>query len=137
MWISLKLEVVIKRKSYSWDVRIFYSIIWNVIKSTWTASKVSKQTIQNIAVEIVEYSTFSSEILYRRLDFGINILDEPVELFSVQEIDVSASPTRKRTESDDLSKEDTNSVSLCALSLRKPGEEDCLYKKKNRRKSKN
>ena len=125
MWISLKLEVVIKRKSYSWDVRIFYSIIWNVIKSTWTASKVSKQTIQNIAMETVEYSTFSSEILYRRLDFVINILDEPVELFSVQEIDVSV-PTRKRTVSDDLSKEDTNSVSLCALCLRKSGEEDCL-----------
>ena len=75
-------------------------------------------------MEIVEYSTFSSEILYRRLDFGSNILEEPVELFSVQEIDVSV-PTRKLTVSDDLSKEDTNSVSLCALSLRKPGEEDC------------
>ena len=35
-------DVVIKRKSYSWDVCICYLIIWNVFKSTWTASKVSK-----------------------------------------------------------------------------------------------
>ena len=74
-------------------------------------------------METVEYSTLSSEILYRRLDFGINILDEPVELFSVQEIEVNV-PTRKRTVF--VQTEDTNSVSLCALSLTKPWEEDCL-----------
>ena len=68
-------------------------------------------------METVEYSTLSSEILYRRLDFGINILDEPVELFSVQEIEVNV-PTRKRTVF--VQTEDTNSVSLCALSLTKP-----------------
>ena len=38
--------------------------------------------------------TFSREI-YRRLDFGINILDEPDERISVEEIEVSV-PTRKR-----------------------------------------
>ena len=49
----------------------------------------------------IEYSTISSEILYRRLDFGIhNILDEPDERISVQEIDVSV-PTRKCTISDE------------------------------------
>ena len=48
--------------------------------------------------------TFASEI-YRRLDFGINILDEPNERISVQEIEVSV-PTRKRTISDDSSEED-------------------------------
>ena len=53
--------------------------------------------------------TFSREI-YRRLDFGINILDEPDERISVQEIEVSV-PTRKRRISDDLSEEDSNSVS--------------------------
>ena len=54
--------------------------------------------------------TFASEI-YRRLDFGINILDEPNERISVQEIEVNV-PTRKRTISDDSSEEDSNSVSL-------------------------
>ena len=49
--------------------------------------------------------TFSSEI-YRRLDFGINILDEPDKRISVQEIEVSV-PTRKRRISDDLSEEDS------------------------------
>ena len=58
--------------------------------------------------------TFSREI-YRRLDFGINILDEPDERISVQEIEVSF-PTCKRRISDDLSEEDSNSVSL----VRKP-----------------
>ena len=53
--------------------------------------------------------TFSREI-YRRLDFGINILDEPDERISVQEIEVSV-PTCKRWISDDLSEEDSNSVS--------------------------
>ena len=43
--------------------------------------------------------TFSSEI-YRRLDFGINILDEPDERISVQEIEVNV-PTRKRRISND------------------------------------
>ena len=54
--------------------------------------------------------TFSSEI-YRRVDFGINILDEPDDRISVQEIEVSV-PTRKRRISNDLSEEDSNSVSL-------------------------
>ena len=58
--------------------------------------------------------TFSSEI-YRRLNFGINILDEPDEHISVQEIEVSV-PTRRRRISVDLSEGDTNSVSL----VRKP-----------------
>ena len=58
--------------------------------------------------------TFSSEI-YRRLNFGINILNEPDEHISVQEIEVSV-PTRKRRISHDLSEEDSNSVSL----VRKP-----------------
>ena len=53
--------------------------------------------------------TFSREI-YRRLDFGINILDEPDERISVQETEVSF-PTCKRRISDDLSEEDSNSVS--------------------------
>ena len=53
--------------------------------------------------------TFSHEI-YKRLDFGINILDEPHERISVQEIEVSV-PTCKRRISDDLSEEDSNSVS--------------------------
>ena len=52
--------------------------------------------------------TFSREI-YRRLDFGINILDEPDERISVQEI--NSVPTCKRWISDDLSEEDSNSVS--------------------------
>ena len=54
--------------------------------------------------------TFWGEI-YRCLDFGINILDEPFERISVQEIEVSV-PTRKRRIRDDLSEEDSNSVSL-------------------------
>ena len=58
--------------------------------------------------------TFSSEI-YRRLDYGISIYDEPDERISFQEIEVSV-PTRKRRISDDLSEEDSNSVSL----VRKP-----------------
>ena len=58
--------------------------------------------------------TFSSE-MYRRLNFGINILDEPDEHISVQEIEVSVA-TRKRRISDDLSQEDSNSVSF----VRKP-----------------
>ena len=53
--------------------------------------------------------TFSSEI-YRRLHFGINILDEPDERISAQEIEVSV-PTRKRRISDDLAEDDSNSVS--------------------------
>ena len=54
--------------------------------------------------------TFSSEI-NKCLDFGINIVDEPDERISVQEIEVSV-PTRKRRISRDFSKEDSNSVSL-------------------------
>ena len=54
--------------------------------------------------------TFSNEI-YRRLDFDINILDEPVEGISVQEIEVSV-PTRNRRISDDFFEEESNSVSL-------------------------
>ena len=75
--------------------------------------------------------TFSSEF-YRRLDFGINMLDEPDERISFQETEVSV-PTRKRRISDDLSEEDSNSVSL----VRKPWEEVRLIMKRNRRKSKN
>ena len=60
---------------------------------------------------------FSSDIYwsYRRLDFGINILDEPDERISVKEIEVSV-PTLKRRIGDDLSEEDSNSVSF----VRKP-----------------
>ena len=58
--------------------------------------------------------TFSNEI-YRRLDFGINILDDSDEHISVQEIEVSVA-TRKRRITDDLSEEDSNSVFL----VRKP-----------------
>ena len=54
--------------------------------------------------------TFLSDI-YRSLDFGINILDEPDEHISVKEIEVNV-PTRKRRISDDLSEENSNSVSL-------------------------
>ena len=54
--------------------------------------------------------TCTSEI-YRRLDFSISILDEPVEGISVQEIEVSV-PTRNRRISDDLFEEESNSVSL-------------------------
>ena len=61
--------------------------------------------------------TFSSEI-YRRLDFGINILDEPEERISVPKIEVSV-PICKRRIGDDLSEEDSNSVSL----VRKSSEE--------------
>ena len=84
-------------------------------------------------METVEYSTLSSEILYRRLDFGINILDEPVELFSVQEIEVNV-PTRKRTVSDDLSKLRTQILFPSALCLWQSLEKKTVYKK-NRRKS--
>ena len=69
--------------------------------------------------------TFSNEI-YRRLDFGINILDEPVEGISVQEIEVSV-PTRNRRISDDLFEEESNSVSLA----RKPWEEGRLETDEN------
>ena len=58
--------------------------------------------------------TFLSDI-YRSLDFGINILDEPDEHISVKEIEVNV-PTRKRRINDDLSEENSNSVSL----VRKP-----------------
>ena len=62
----------------------------------------SKQTMQNVVMVTVELlnMTFSSEI-YRRLDFGINILDEPDESISVQGIEVSV-PTRKHRISNDL-----------------------------------
>ena len=49
--------------------------------------------------------------IYRRVDFGINNLDEPDERTSVEEIEVSV-PTRERRISHDLSEEDSNSVSL-------------------------
>ena len=65
--------------------------------------------------------SFSSEI-YRRLDFGINILDEPDERISVEEIEVSV-PTRKRRISDDLSEEDSNSVSSWESREKKPAYE--------------
>ena len=55
--------------------------------------------------------TFTSEIYTRRLDFGINILDQPDERISVQEIEGSI-PACKRRISNDLSEEDSNSVSL-------------------------
>ena len=58
--------------------------------------------------------TFSSEI-YRRLDFGINILDASDQHISVQEIEVNISSPKRRI-SDDLFEEDSNSVSL----VRKP-----------------
>jgi len=74
--------------------------------------------------------TFSSEI-YRRLDFGMNILDKPEECISVQEIEVSVA-TRKRRISDDLSKEDSNSVSLGEKAVRRSP-----LMKRDRRKSKN
>ena len=45
----------------------------------------------------------------------MNILDEPDECISVQEIEVSV-PTRNRRIGDDLSEEDSNFVSL----VRKP-----------------
>ena len=69
--------------------------------------------------------SFSSEIYrsYRRLEFGINIVDEPDERISVQEIEVSV-PTLKRRIGDDLSEEDLNSVSF----VRKPWEEVRLWK---------
>ena len=49
--------------------------------------------------------------IYRRVDFGINNLDEPDERTSVEEIEVSV-PTREGRISHDLSEEDSNSVSL-------------------------
>ena len=49
--------------------------------------------------------------IYRRVDFGINMLDERDERISVEEIEVSV-PTRERRISHDLSEEDSNSVSL-------------------------
>ena len=52
--------------------------------------------------------------IYRRVDFGINILDERDERTSVEEIEVSV-PTRERRISHDLSEEDSNSVSLGPL----------------------
>ena len=73
--------------------------------------------------------TFLSEI-YRRLDFGINILDEPDEHISVQEIEVSV-PTRKRRISDDLSEEDSFCFPLEKGVRRSP------LMKRNWRKSKN
>ena len=54
--------------------------------------------------------TFTSEI-YTRLVFGINILDEPDERISVQEIEVSI-PASTPKISNDLSEEDSNSVFL-------------------------
>ena len=61
--------------------------------------------------------TFSSEI-YRCLDFGISILDETDERISVQQIEVSI-PTRKRRIGDDLSEEDSNTVSLRKKAMRR------------------
>ena len=62
--------------------------------------------------------TFSREI-YRRLDFGINILDEPDERISVKEIEVSV-PTCKRRISDDLSEEDSHFFSREKAGRRSP-----------------
>ena len=50
---------------------------------------------------------------------GINISDEPDEHISVQEIEVSV-PTRKRRISDNLSEEDSNSVSREKAVRRRP-----------------
>ena len=74
--------------------------------------------------------TFSSET-NRCLDFGINIVDEPDERISVQEIVVSV-PTRKRRIRRDFSKEDSNSVSLGEKAVRRSP-----LMKRDRRKSKN
>ena len=48
MWISLKLflEVVIKRKSNSWDVRTLKSIVWNVIELTRDRLKANKNNAE-------------------------------------------------------------------------------------------
>ena len=51
------------------------------------------------------------------VDFGIDILDEPDERISVQENEVNV-PTRRRGKSDDLSEEDSNSVSLSEKAAR-------------------
>ena len=74
--------------------------------------------------------TFSSEI-NRRLDLSINVLDEPDERISVQEIEVSV-PTRKRRISNDFSEEDSNFVSFARRPLRRSP-----LVKRNRRRSKN
>ena len=48
MWISVKLflEVVIKRKSNSWDVRTLKSIVWNVIELTRDRLKANKNNAE-------------------------------------------------------------------------------------------
>ena len=76
--------------------------------------------------------TFSSQIYLQASGFRHQYLDEPDEHISVQEIEVSVF-TRKRRISDDLSEEETTSVSL----VRKPWEEVRLIMKRNSRKSKN
>ena len=71
--------------------------------------------MQNVVMAIVFILNmiFSSEI-YSRLDFGINILDEPDEPISVQGVEASV-PTRKRRISNDLSEEDSKSFSLARM----------------------
>ena len=78
---------------------------------------------------------FSSEIYwsYRRLDFGINILDEPDEHISVKEIEVSV-PTLKRRIGDDLS-EDWTQIKFCFP--REKAVRRSPLVKRNRRKSRN
>ena len=76
----------------------------------------------------VEYWTWPFRVRFT----GVQYLDEPDQHISSQEIEVSV-PTRKRRISDDLSEEDSNSVSL----VRKSWEEVRLIMKRNRRKSKN
>ena len=73
----------------------------------------------------VEYWTWPSRVRFT----GVQYLDEPDEHISAQEIEVSV-PTRKRRISDDLSEEDSNSVSL----VKKSWEEVRLIMKKKKKK---
>ena len=83
-----------------------------------------------MAIFNIEHDLFESDLQASRIRH--QYLDEPDEHISVQEIEVSVS-TRKRRISDDLSEEETTSVSL----VRKPWEEVRLIMKRNSRKSKN
>ena len=65
----------------------------------------------------IENDLFESDLQASR--FRHQYLDEPDEHISVQEIEVSV-PTRKRRISDDLSEEDSNSVSLVKVVRRSP-----------------
>ena len=93
-WLKLFSEIVIKRKSNSWEVCSFQSIVWNVIKSTADCLKANNAEHCNGNWWIFNMSI--SREIYRCLDFGISILDEPDEcIFPVQEIEVGI-PTLKR-----------------------------------------